>query len=157
MDKEHEWFGNVNGAFGKKLMSDQALTWRIDQIRDLMIKKCIEVRADLATKVKISNWSWETSYSGDAHCEGRSVNNMDYSVSGIKYHINYYDRSDDFMAGDDSSINKTLSPGEKYNFTLWSSNARYPHTANLRLKFSDNMIIKSSRVRTTQARSSVNI
>ena len=46
------------------------------------------------------------------------------------------------MAEDDGSINKTLYPGEKYNFTFWSSNAKYPHTANLRLEFSDNMIIK---------------
>lgn len=142
MDKDLEWFGKVTGAFGKKQMNDQALTKRIDQVRDLMFEKYIEVRADLATKVKIANWSWETSYSGDAHGEGRVVNNLDYSVSGIKYHVNYYDRSGDFMAEDDGSINKTLYPGEKYNFTFWSSNAKYPHTANLRLEFSDNMIIK---------------
>ena len=142
MDKDVEWFGTVTGAFGKKQPNDQALAKRIDQVRDLMFEKYIEVRADLATKVKIANWSWETSYSGDAHGEGRVVNNLDYSVSGIKYHVNYYDRSGDFMAEDDGSINKTLYPGEKYNFTFWSSNAKYPHTANLRLEFSDNMIIK---------------
>jgi hypothetical protein len=142
MDKDLEWFGTVTGAFGKKLPNDQALAKRIDQVRDLMFEKYIEVRADLATKVKIANWSWETSYSGDAHGEGRVVNNLDYSVSGIRYHVNYYDRSGDFMAEDDGSISKTLYPGEKYNFTFWSSNAKYPHTANLRLEFSDNMIIK---------------
>ena len=46
------------------------------------------------------------------------------------------------MAEDNGSISKTLYPGEKYNFTFWSSNAKYPHTANLRLKFSDNMVLK---------------
>ncbi len=129
MDKDLEWFGKVTGAFGKKQMNDQALTKRIDQVRDLMFEKYIEVRADLATKVKIANWSWETSYSGDAHGEGRVVNNLDYSVSGIKYHVNYYDRSGDFMAEYDGSINKTLYPGEKYNFTFWSSNAGLWHYA----------------------------
>ena len=142
MDKDLEWFGTVKGAFGKKLPNDQALAKRIEQVRSMMWNKYIEVRAELATKVKISNWSWETSYSGDAHGEGRVVNNLDYSISGIKYHVNYYDRKGDFMAEDNGSISKTLYPGEKYNFTFWSSNAKYPHTANLRLEFSDNMILK---------------
>ena len=142
MDKDLEWFGTVTGAYGKKLPNDQALAKRIEQVRSMMWNKYIDVRAELATKVKISNWSWETSYSGDAHGEGRVVNNLDYSVSGIKYHVNYYDRKGDFMAEDNGSISKTLYPGEKYNFTFWSSNAKYPHTANLRLEFSDNMILK---------------
>ena len=142
MDKDLEWFGTETGAFAKKLPNDQALAKRIEQVRSMMWNKYIEVRAELATKVKISNWSWETSYSGDAHGEGRVVNNLNYSVSGIKYHVNYYDRKGDFMAEDNGSISKTLYPGEKYNFTFWSSNAKYPHTANLRLEFSDNMILK---------------
>lgn len=142
MDKDLEWFGTATGAFGKKLPNDQALAKRIEQVRSMMWNKYIEVRAELATKVKISNWSWETSYSGDAHGEGRVINNLDYSKSGIKYHVNYYDRKGDFMAEDNGSISKTLYPGEKYNFTFWSSNAKYPHTANLRLEFSDNMVLK---------------
>ena len=142
MDKDLEWFGTATGAFGKKLPNDQALAKRIEQVRSMMWNKYIEVRAELATKVKISNWSWETSYSGDAHGEGRVINNLDYSISGIKYHVNYYDRKGDFMAEDNGSISKTLYPGEKYNFTFWSSNAKYPHTANLRLEFSDNMVLK---------------
>ena len=142
MDKDLEWFGTATGAFGKKLPNDQALAKRIEQVRSMMWNKYIEVRAELATKVKISNWSWETSYSGDAHGEGRVINNLDYSISGIKYHVNYYDRKGDFMAEDNGSISKTIYPGEKYNFTFWSSNAKYPHTANLRLEFSDNMVLK---------------
>lgn len=136
------WFGKVTGAFGKKQTKDQALAKRIEQVRSMMWDKYIEVRAELATKVKIANWSWETSYSGDAHGEGRVVNNLDYSISGVKYHVNYYDRKGDFMAEDNGSISKTLYPGEKYNFTFWSSNAKYPNTASLRLDFSDNMVLK---------------
>ncbi len=142
MDKDLEWFGTVTGAFGKNRPNDQALSKHIDQVRSMMFDTYIEIRADLNTKVKISNWSWETSYSGDAHGEGRVVNNLDYSISGVKYHVNYYDRSGEFMAEDNGSISKTLYPGEKYNFTFWSSNAKYPSTANLRLEFSDNLILK---------------
>ncbi len=142
MDEDLEWFGSVTGAFGKKRPNDLALAKRIDLVRSLMFDKYIEIRAELNTKVKISNWSWETSYSGDAHGEGRVVNNLDYSISGIKYHVNYYDRSGNFMAEDDGRISKTLYPGEKYNFTFWSSNAKYPHTANLRLDFPESLIVK---------------
>ncbi len=108
MDKELEWFGKATGAFGKKQANDQALAKRIEQVRGLMWDKYIEVRAELATKVKIANWSWETSYSGDAHGEGRVVNNLDYAISGVKYHVNYYDRRGDFIAEDNGSISKTL-------------------------------------------------
>ena len=142
IDKELAWFGKVTGAFGKKQTNDQALAKRIELVRSMMWDKYIEVRAELATKVKIANWSWETSYSGDAHGEGRVVNNLDYSISGIKYHVTYYDRNRDLMAEDEGRISKTLYPGEKYNFTFWRSNAKNPHTANLRLDFPENMIIK---------------
>ena len=118
IDKELAWFGKVTGAFGKKQTNDQALAKRIEQVRSMMWDKYIEVRAELATKV------------------------LDYSISGVKYHVNYYDRKGDFMAEDNGSISKTLYPGEKYNFTFWSSNAKYPNTASLRLDFSDNMVLK---------------
>ena len=142
MDKDLEWFGTVTGALGKKKLNDQALSKRIEQVRGMMYNKYFEVRLELASKVKISNWSWETSYSGEAHGEGRVVNNLNYSISGVKYHVNYYDRSGNFMAEDEGSISKTLYSGEKYNFTFWSSNAKNPSTANLRLEFSDNLILK---------------
>jgi uncharacterized protein YcfL len=140
MDKDLEWFGKVTGAFNKRLPNDQALTKRIEQVRSMMWDKFEEVRAELATKVKIVNWSWETSYSGEANGEGRVVNNLDYCISGVKYHVYYYDRRGHFMAEDDGSIGKTLYPGEKYDFTFWSSNAKYPNAANIRLDFSDNMV-----------------
>ena len=44
------------------------------------------------------------------------------------------------MAEDDGRVNKTLNPNEKYNFTFWSSNAKYPTTANLKLDFSDKTV-----------------
>jgi uncharacterized protein YcfL len=76
-----------------------------------------------------------------AHGEGRIVNTLGYEVSNVKYHVNYYDRRGNFMTEDEGSINKSLQPGERYSFTFWSSNARYPETANLRLEFSDNEIV----------------
>ena len=56
--------------------------------------------------------------------------------------VNYYDYSGDFMAEDDGSISKTLYPGEKYNFSFWSSNAKNPSKANLRLVFPDRLVYK---------------
>ena len=44
------------------------------------------------------------------------------------------------MAEDDVSISKILNPEEKYNFTFWSSNAKYPSRARLTLDFSDRVV-----------------
>ena len=142
VDKDTTGFGNAIGAFKKKNINDLKLAKTIEIVKSIMFDKYLDVSAELREKVKILNWSWETSYSGDAHGEGRIVNNLDYSITGIKYHVTYYDRRGDFMAEDDGSISKTLYPGEKYNFTFWSSNAKYPNTASLRLQFSDNTIFE---------------
>ena len=71
-----------------------------------------------------------------------------YSISGIKYLVTYYDRSGNFMAEDDGRVSRTLNPSEKYNFTFWSSNAKYPTTANLRLDFSDKTVLELMKEKT---------
>ncbi len=117
------------------------LAKRIENVRAMIYNEYLNTQIELSEKVKLLNWSWKTSYSGDAHSEGRVVNNLEYPIEGIKYHINYYDRSGKFMAQDDGSISKELYPGEKYSFTFWSSNAKYPETANLRLDFPDKVVL----------------
>lgn len=142
IDKELEMFGTATGAFGKIRPNDQALANRINQLQGLVWIKYIQAIAELTDKVKISNWSWRKSYGGYAHGEGQVVNNLDYAISGVKYRLYYYDRKGDFMAEDEGVISKTLYPGEKYNFTFWSSNAKYPNTARLDLDFPDDLIFK---------------
>ena len=139
-DKDTEYFGKVTGAFPNRPLHDIELAKRITTVRAMMYEEYLYTKSELAEKVKLVNWSWETGYSGEAHGEGRVVNNLDYPIEGIKYHVNYYDRSGRFMAQDDGSISKKLYPGEKCNFTFWSSNAKYPETANLRIDFPDRVI-----------------
>lgn len=142
MDEEQKWFGRATGALGKKQHNDVALAQILSKLRDFMSAKYWDAWAELSTKVKITNWSWETSYDGTAHGDARIVNSLPYSISGIKYHVTYYDRSGNFMAEDEGRISKTLTPNEKYDFTFWSSNAKYPTTANLKLDFSDNTVLE---------------
>ena len=108
----------------------------------MMLSRYYHWKYLLPTKVKILNWSWETSYDGDAHGEARLINNLDISISDIKYIVTYYDRYDNFMSKDDGNISKELAPGEKYNFSFWSSHAKYPSKANLKLEFSDKLIYR---------------
>lgn len=105
-----------------------------------MREKYWEQYFELKTQVEILNWSWETSYDGTAHGEARINNKLPYSVSGIKYQITYYDRQNNYMTEDEGRVSKTLNPNEKYNFTFWSSNAKFPTKANLRLDFSDKTV-----------------
>ena len=144
-DKDTQYFGKATGAFPNKALNDLDLAKRIENVRAMIYNEYLNTQIELSEKVKLLNWSWEISYSGDAHGEGRVVNNLEYPIEGIKYHIkshiNYYDRSGKFMAQDDGSISKELYPGEKYSFTFWSSNAKYPEMANLRLDFPDMVVL----------------
>lgn len=143
VDEEYLWFGYETGAFtyGHSL-TDYELAKRKFFLAAMMLSEYYTWKLKLPEKVKLLNWSWETSYSGDAHGEGRVVNNLDISLSDLKYKITYFDRNHSFMATDDGNISKTLAPGEKYNFTFWSSNAKNPHKARLELEFSDKLIYK---------------
>lgn len=96
----------------------------------------------LSQNVKIQNWAWEISYSGASHGEGRITNNLDYAIEGVTYTLNYYDYHGNFIAEDNGSIPNKLYPGEKYNFTFWSTNAKNPSTANLKLVFPDRLLYK---------------
>lgn len=148
IDEDQEWFGRATGALGKKQLNDVALAQRLSKLSDLISTKYWDTWAELRTKVKIVNWSWETSYDGTAHGDARIVNTLPYSISGIKYLVTYYDRSGNFMAEDDGRVSKTLNPSEKYNFTFWSSNAKNPTTANLRLDFSDKTVLELMKEKT---------
>lgn len=140
IDKDIEWFGKKTGALGKRPMNDLQLAEVLGKLYSLMRKKYWEQYIELKTQVEILDWSWETSYDGTAHGEARIKNKLPYSVSGIKYQVTYYDRQHNYMAEDDGSVSKTLNPEEKYNFTFWSSNAKYPSRARLTLEFSDRVV-----------------
>ena len=143
VDDESLWFGYETGAFtyGQSL-TDYELAKRKVILATMMLNEYFSWKVRLSERVKILNWSWETSYSGDAHGEGRVVNNLDVPISDLSYKITYYDRYHSFMAEDDGHISKTLAPGEKYNFSFWSSNAKDPSRARLELEFSDKLIYK---------------
>lgn len=143
INKEYKRFGYATGALSLGLdLSDRELTKRKVIISTMILSRYYHWKFLLPTEVKILNWSWETSYDGDAHGEGRLINNLDIPISDIKYTVTYYDSRNNFMAKDDGSISKELAPGEKYNFTFWSSHAKYPTKANLKLEFSDKLIYK---------------
>ncbi len=140
-DKDTQYFGKATGAFSNAPLRDVELAKRIATVHVMMYDEYLSTKSELAEKVKLLNWSWETGYSGEAHGEGRVINKLSYPIEGIKYHINYYDRSGKFMAQDDGNINKKLYPGEKCSFTFWSSNAKYPETANLQIDFPDKVVV----------------
>ena len=140
IDKDIEWFGKKIGALGKRTMYDLQLAEVLSNLYSLMREKYWELYFELKTQVEILNWSWETSYDGTAHGEARINNKLPYSVSGIKYQITYYDRQNNYMTEYEGRVSKTLNPNEKYNFTFWSSNAKFPTKANLRLDFSDKTV-----------------
>lgn len=142
IDQDLVDFGKAVGALERDDINDVELSKISHDIRMMFLIECFDVQSMLLQHVKIQNWSWKTSYNGEAHGEGRVINNLDFAIDGLKYELKYYDYKGDFMAEDNGSISKTLYPGEKYNFTFWSSNAKHPDKANLKLVFPDKLIYK---------------
>ena len=140
IDEDMKEFGNAIGAYKDISINDLELASRIKNVNKIFLKEYLNTHLDLMLNVKIQDWSWETSYSGEAHGEGRVINELDYSIEGLKYELTYYDYNGNFMAKDDGNISKKLLPGEKYNFTFWSSNAKNPRRAKMKLVFPDKLI-----------------
>lgn len=141
LDKNIKKYGLATGALSNLPLNDTELSKRCKELGKMLLSEYLSTHLMLLEKVKIQKWSWDTSYySGDANGEARVVNNLDFAVDGIKYKVTYYDYQGNFMANDDGRISKTLYPGEKYNFTFWSSNAKYPSRARLELVFPEKLI-----------------
>ena len=88
-------YGKSVGAFTNQSFGDIELARRIKHVTKMLVKEYWNVYFDLVLNVTIKDWSWETSYSGEAHGEGCVVNELDYIVDGIKYELTYYDRRGD--------------------------------------------------------------
>lgn len=142
IDDDLKEYGIATGAFLSLTLNDRELAERYYNVKKMWLSEYLNVLLMLREKVKIQNWSWDTSYSGEAHGEGRVINNLDFAIEGVKYTLKYYDYHGDFMAEDNGSISKKLYLGEKYNFTFWSSNAKNPNTASLKLVFPDKLVYK---------------
>lgn len=140
VDNDIKQFGKAVGAFSNKVYNDYELSECIKVVKKMLLAEYNDVQLMLLLNVRIKNWSWETGYDGEAHGEGLVVNNLDFPIENIKYKLTYYDYKGDFMARDEGNIPKILYPREKYNFSFWSSNAKYPDKANIRLEFSDKLI-----------------
>ena len=142
IDDDLKKYGIVTGALPPLTLNDRELAERYSTVKKMWQNEYIKVYRMLLEKVKVQNWFWKTSYSGGAHGEGVVINNLDFSINGIKYILTYFDYRGNFMAEDNGSISKTLYPGEKYNFSFWSSNAKNPDKAYLTLLFPDRVIYK---------------
>lgn len=142
IDDDLKEYGIATGAFPTLTLSDRDLADRYSIVKMMWLKEYLKTHLMLLEKVKVRDWSWETSYSGEAHGEGIVINHLDFPIDGIKYTLTYYDYRGNFMAEDNGSISKTLYPGEKYSFSFWSSNAKNPDKANLTLVFPDRLVYK---------------
>lgn len=141
LDKNIKKYGLATGALSNSPLNDTELSKRYEELQAMLFMEYVSTHLMLQEKVKIQKWSWDTSYySGEANGEARIVNNLDFPIDGIKYEVTYFDYQGNFMANDDGRISKTLYPGEKYNFTFWSSNAKYPSRARLELIFPEKLI-----------------
>lgn len=84
IDNDLKDYGIVTGAFSTLNLKDRELAERYSTVKKMWLNEYFKVQLMLFEKVKIQNWSWETSYSGEAHGEGRVVNNLDFAIERVK-------------------------------------------------------------------------
>lgn len=119
------------------------------QLNDLLINlnkfytsKAFDAYMELFKGVQITYWDWETDYSEEPHGQGWLKNNLDITISDIKYTVTYYDRNHNFISDDTGTACRSLKPGEKYRFSFYTSHVKYPSKANLKLDFTSANIDK---------------
>lgn len=135
-------FGKRVGAFNKKKDDDRSMIDIYRNLTSMFINEYIDARETLLKKVKVVRWDWENSYSGYANGECIIKNNLDYSITGVKYSVCYYDYNGGYMADDEDRINETIKPGERINYSWWSSNVKYASRADFILVFDNNLIME---------------
>lgn len=130
------------GAFKPtEVYDDSEVVNRNNMVSMFIIFECMRISDELIKNVVIGNWRWDVSYYGSANGEAWVENNLPYTVNGVRYKVTYYDRNDNYMTEDDGIVCDKLHSGEKYSFSFWSSNAKYPKRAELELDFSDEFIL----------------
>lgn len=60
-DKDTQYFGKATGAFPNKALNDLDLAKRIETVRAMIYDEYLNTQMELSEKVKLLNWSWETS------------------------------------------------------------------------------------------------
>ena len=127
--------------FAKSL--NVSLDGRTDfQLNDLLTKlnkfyssKAFDAYMELFQGIQVTYWDWETDYSEEPHGQAWLKNNLDITITDIKYIVTYYDRNNNFISDDTGTACRSLKPGEKYRFSFYTSHVKYSSKANLKLDF----------------------
>lgn len=125
-------------------VTDQQRAEKMEVARKMMLKEYFNVYVELMTQIRITDWSWDTSYysdsaSGDAIC----FNGSNYDVPDLKYRVKYYDRYDNLITEDDGYITyDVLKAGRSKSFSFYTSYVGNAQRAKISVEFDDELILK---------------
>lgn len=129
------------GALTEADTTDILLHTKIKKIQEFYLLQRLKKYVELIKDVKITNWYWETSYSGYPNGKVFLKNNSDYVFHKLKYKITYYDYQYNVISTDEGvGVNQRFAPGEKQQFTFYSSHVVRPSRAEIELVFDSDLI-----------------
>lgn len=133
--------GTKIGAFTKADTTDILLYNKIKNTQEFYLWQKLKKYLVLSESVKITSWYWETSYSGYPNGKVYLKNNSDYVFHKLNYKITYYDSQTNIISTDEGvAVSNRFAPGEKQQFTFYSSHVVRPKTADIELVFDSELV-----------------
>ena len=140
-EKSEFKFASKSGCLTKSDTTDQQIFKSLKKAEKVMLDKALEVYLELKKDVRVSDWNWETLYSGSVSGQGIVVNNSRFSIPSLKYSITYKTSSGRVITKDQGNVSYNPIPaGGSTSFSFYTDYVGNANTASIELEFDDELI-----------------
>lgn len=140
-EKSEYKFGEKTGCVLPNDTTDQQICVALKKAHELILDKGVEVLTELKRDVVVTDWSWETLYSGSVSGKGIVLNASTFNIPSIKYTITYKNSNGGVITTDKGIVtNDELPSGSSTSFTFYTDYAGGATRASIDLNFDDDLI-----------------
>ena len=80
--------------------TDQQIVLALEKTNKVFMEKALDVYLELKKDIRVTDWSWETLYSGSASGKGIVVNNSRFDIQSLKYTVTFKTSSEQLTSRD---------------------------------------------------------
>lgn len=140
-EKNEYKFGSKTGCISPNDTTDQQIILALEKTNKVFMEKAVDVYLELKKDIRVTDWSWETLYSGSASGKGIVVNNSRFNIPTLKYTVTFKTRSGDPITTDKGTISYDPIPaGGSTSFSFYSDYVGGASIASIELNFDDDLI-----------------
>jgi hypothetical protein len=140
-EKNEYKFGRKCGCITASDSTDQQMLKGMARSHELMMEKAIDLYLQLKRDIRVTDWSWETLYSGSVSGKGIVLNKSGFDVPHLKYSITFRDRAGNVTTKDDGYITyDKINAGDSKSFSFYTDYVGNANRASIDLVFDDDLI-----------------